>query len=292
MEGNKMKFTKMHGLGNDYVYIDCFEHPEAINQAEILSKYFSSPHIGIGSDGVIFILPPKDNYNDFQMRIFNSDGSEGKMCGNGIRCVGKYVYDKGLTNSKKLRIETLSGVKDLTLFTDKDNQVKSVEVNMGKPDIKGLTSLNILGRLIKGYSVSMGNPHFVVLPKQVQPSEVNDFGKAVEEDSYFAPERTNVEFIEPTKDKDTLRVRVWERGSGRTMACGTGACASFAVSNHIKILPQKANIVLDGGKLSISYDKNGNILMNGPATTVFSGEITDKQLRQIIHTQQIVEKIR
>ena len=287
-----MKFTKMHGLGNDYVYMNGFEYPEAINNAETLAKYFSLSHIGIGSDGVIFILPAKDGKNDFQMRIFNSDGSEGKMCGNGIRCVGKYVYDYGLTTSKRLRVETLSGVKKLTLFTDEDNQVESVEVNMGKPQIKGLTSLNILGRLIKGYCVSVGNPHFVVLPNQVSPLEVNNFGKALEEDPYFAPERTNVEFIEPAKSKNTLRVRVWERGSGRTMACGTGACASFAVSNHIKMVSNRANVILDGGKLSVSYDEGGNILMKGPATSVFTGEITDKQLKQIIHTQQIVEKIR
>ena len=126
-----MEFTKMHGLGNDYVYINCYKHPNAIKNAEVLAKYFSLSHIGIGADGVIFILPPKDEKNDFQMRIFNSDGSEGKMCGNGIRCVGKYVYDNGLTTSKSLRIETLSGIKKLTLFTDQDNQVKSVEVNMG-----------------------------------------------------------------------------------------------------------------------------------------------------------------
>ena len=287
-----MKFTKMHGLGNDYVYMNGFEYPEAINNAETFAKYFSLSHIGIGSDGVIFILPAKDYKNDFQMRIFNSDGSEGKMCGNGIRCVGKYVYDYGLTTSKKLRIETLSGVKKLTLFTDEDNQVKSVEVNMGKPQIKELASLNILGRLIKGYRVSVGNPHFVVLPNQVSPLEVNDFGKALEEDPYFAPERTNVEFIESTKSKNTLRVRVWERGSGRTMACGTGACASFAVSNHIKMVSNRANVILDGGKLSVGYDDSGNILMTGPATSVFTGEITDKQLKQIIHTQQVVEKIR
>lgn len=282
----------MHGLGNDYVYIDCFAHPDAINNAEALAKYFSLFHIGIGSDGVIFVLPPKDSKNDFQMRIFNSDGSEGKMCGNGIRCVGKYVYDSGLTRSKKLQIETLSGVKFLTLFTDEDNQVNRVAVNMGKPQIKGLASLNILGRLIKGYSVSVGNPHFVVLPQQVQPNEVNDFGNALEYDAYFAPERTNVEFIEPAKDKDTLRVRVWERGSGRTMACGTGACASFVVSNHIKMVSNNAKIVLDGGELSVGYDENGNIIMTGPATTVFTGEITDKQLKQIICAQQTIEKIR
>lgn len=287
-----MKFTKMHGLGNDYVYINCFKYPKAIDSAESLSRYFSLPHIGIGSDGVIFILPPKNNENDFQMRIFNSDGSEGKMCGNGIRCVGKYVYDNGLTTSKKLRIETLSGVKKLVLFTDKNNQVNRIEVNMGKVQIKGLISLNILGRLIKGYNVSVGNPHFVVLPKQVFPSEVNDFGKAIEEDPYFAPERTNVEFIESVKDKDALRVRVWERGSGRTMACGTGACASFAISNHIKMVSDKAKIILDGGELSVGYDENKDILMTGLATTVFTGNITDRQLKQIIQTKQIVERIR
>ena len=287
-----MKFTKMHGLGNYYVYINCFENPNAINEAQTLAQYFSLSHIGIGSDGVIFILPPKDNKNDFQMRIFNSDGSEGKMCGNGIRCVGKYVYDNGLTTSKKLQIETLSGIKTLTLFTDEDNQVSKVQVNMGKAEIKELASLNILGRLIKGYRVSVGNPHFVVLPQQVEPEQVDDFGKALEFDSYFAPERTNVEFIEPAKEKDTVRVRVWERGSGRTMACGTGACASFAVSNHIQMVSDKAKIILDGGELSISYDENKNVLMTGPATTVFTGEITDKQLKQIIQAQQIVEKIK
>ena len=287
-----MKFTKMHGLGNDYVYIDGYAHPDAINNAEVLAKYFSLSHIGIGSDGVIFILPPKDKKNNFQMRIFNSDGSEGKMCGNGIRCVGKYVYDNGLTTSKKIRIETLSGVKTLTLFTDEDDQVNKVQVNMGNAQIKELTLLKILGRLIEGYCVDVGNPHFVVLPGQVKPSEVNDFGKSIEADACFAPERTNVEFIEPTKDKGALRVRVWERGSGRTMACGTGACASFAVSNHIKMVSDKAKIVLDGGELSISYDEKGNILMTGPATTVFTGEITDKQLKQIIRTQQTIEKIR
>lgn len=287
-----MKFTKMHGLGNDYVYIDGFKYPKAIDNAETLAKYFSLSHIGIGSDGVIFILPPKDQKNDFQMRIFNSDGSEGKMCGNGIRCVGKYVYDNGLTTSKNLQVETLSGVKFLTLFTDEDNQVNKVQVNMGKAEIKELTLLKILGRLIEGYCVDVGNPHFVVLPKQVKPAEVNDFGKAIEADACFAPQRTNVEFIEPVKDKNTLRVRVWERGSGRTMACGTGACASFVVANHIKMVSNKAKIVLDGGELSISYDENKNVLMMGPATSVYSGEITDKQLKQIIQAQQIVEKIK
>lgn len=287
-----MKFTKMHGLGNDYVYIDCSKQPDAIDNAEVLAKYFSLSHIGIGSDGVIFILPPKDSKNDFQMRIFNSDGSEGKMCGNGIRCVGKYVYDNGLTTSKNLQIETLSGVKNLTLFTDEDNQVSAVQVNMGKAEVKELTLLKILGRLIEGYCVNVGNPHFVVLPGQIKPAEVNDFGKAIETDSCFAPERTNVEFIEPAKDKDALRVRVWERGSGRTMACGTGACASFAVANHIKMVSDRAKIVLDGGELSVSCDENKNILMTGPATTVFTGEITDKQLKQIMQTQQVVEKIR
>ncbi|MBP5534956.1 MAG: diaminopimelate epimerase [Alphaproteobacteria bacterium] len=287
-----MKFTKMHGLGNDYVYIDGYAYPKAIDNAEDLAKYFSLSHIGIGSDGVIFVLPPKDNKNDFQMRIFNSDGSEGKMCGNGIRCVGKYVYDNGLTTSKKLRIETLSGVKHLTLFTDEDNQVSAVQVNMGKVEIKELTLLKILGRLIEGYCVNVGNPHFVVLPGQIKATEVNDFGKAIENDACFAPERTNVEFIEPAKAKDALRVRVWERGSGRTMACGTGACASFAVANHIKMVSDNAKVILDGGELSVSYDKNKDVLMAGPATTVFTAEITDKQLKQIARTQQVVEKTR
>ena len=152
--------------------------------------------------------------------------------------------------------------------------------------------MNILGRLIKGYNVSVGNPHFVVLPKQVFPSEVNDFGKALEEDPYFAPERTNVEFIEPTEGKNALRVRVWERGSGRTMACGTGACASFAVANHINMVLGRVTIILDGGELSVGYDENKDILMTGPATTVFTGNITDRQLKQIIQTKQIVERIR
>lgn len=278
-----MKFTKMNGLGNDYVYVDATKEKIPDNISEI-AKFISNRHFGIGSDGLILIC--KSDICDFKMKMYNMDGSEAQMCGNGIRCVGKYVYDKGLTHKNKITVETLAGDKTLRLNIAK-GKVNTVEVDMGEPilepnkipvDIKSDEHI-IKDLLIKAIDktftftcVSMGNPHAVTLVNDVEKFNVAKYGSILENDIHF-PERANIEFIEIIDDR-TIKMRVWERGAGETFACGTGACAVAVASVINKLVEREVTVKLLGGDLEIKWNKeNNHVYMTGPATTVFEGEI-------------------
>lgn len=260
-----MHFTKMHGLGNDYLYV-YGEVPENIRE---LSKKLSDRHFGAGSDGMIYITP--SDCADFKMRIFNADGSEARMCGNGIRCVGKYVYDKGYTDKTCLSIETLSGIKILQMRPC-GGSIKSVMVDMGKADVGKEMLLNIHGTAVTGIPVSVGNPHFVIFTDDVDQVPIYMLGPQIERHESF-PGGVNVEFVQ-VLGKDRLRMRVWERGSGVTMACGTGACASAAAAVRKGCAGYRTPIelYLDGGKLEISVMENNTVMMDGPAEFVYEGE--------------------
>ncbi len=275
-----IKFTKMHGLGNDYVYIDAIN--QDIKEPSSLAQFVSNRNFGVGSDGLILIC--KSDIADFKMSMFNSDGSEAEMCGNGIRCVGKFVYDKGLTNKTELAIETLAGIKYLQLNV-KDGKVETVKVDMGEPifkpeeipviseqnPVKALKSVAD-GKEFIMTCVSMGNPHAITIVENVKQFDVEKYGKILEVDKLF-PKRINVEFIEIV-DKNRIKMRVWERGSGETLACGTGACAT-AVACCINGYTERQVIVeLLGGNLQIEWNnENNHVYMTGPAVTVFEGEL-------------------
>ena len=275
-----IKFTKMHGLGNDYVYIDAIN--QNIENESSLAQFVSNRHFGIGSDGLILIC--KSDVADFKMRMFNSDGSEAEMCGNGIRCVGKFVYDKGLTNKTTVKIETLAGIKTLILNT-KDGKVETARVDMGEPileaekipvisnenPVKNLI-LNAEGEKFKFTCVSMGNPHAITVVDSTENFDVEKYGKVLEVDKAF-PKKANIEFAQIV-DKHNIKMRVWERGAGETLACGTGACAT-AVACHINGLTErKVNIELLCGNLEIEWNKEDNhVYMTGPAVTVFEGTL-------------------
>ncbi len=275
-----MKFTKMHGIGNDYVYVNCFE--EQVLDAPNLAIKLSKRHFGVCSDGLILICP--SDVADFRMEMYNADGSRGKMCGNGIRCVGKYVYDKGLTDKTIVKIETDSGIKTLELMLE-NNLVKSVKVNMGSPELlpeKIPVSLNgeqivnhlleIDGEKYHITCVSMGNPHAVIFCDNVDDLELEKIGPKFEKHEIF-PEQVNTEFVQVI-DKNTLKMRVWERGSGETLACGTGACATLVAAVLNKKSDETAKIILKGGELEISWDKKENLIyMTGPAEFVFDGQL-------------------
>lgn len=268
-------FTKMHGIGNDYIYINCLSStPLDIPQ---LSIEMSRPHFGVGSDGIILILPSE--VADFKMRIFNADGSEARMCGNGSRCVGKYVWDKGLAHSTVVSLETLSGIKTLHLHLGPDGLVESVTVDMGAPaftadvlpegemiDAEVETSVGP----VRLTAVSMGNPHGVVFVETMDSVDVHALGRELELHPMW-PDRANIEFV--TIDAlGRLTMRVWERGSGETMACGTGACATAAAAFRLGHAKEKATIHLLGGDLEITLNpSDGHLLMTGPAATVFEG---------------------
>ncbi|MCD6322948.1 MAG: diaminopimelate epimerase [Clostridiales bacterium] len=275
-----MKFTKMQGIGNDYVYINCFE--ETVTDPKALAITVSDRHFGIGSDGLIMIC--QSDIADFRMRMFNADGSEGEMCGNGIRCVGKFVYDKGLTDNKTVSIETLAGIKILELFTV-DNMVEKVKVDMGEPILKPSDIPVLLGNetcisleistdddSYLATCVSMGNPHAVVYVESVDMIEVEKKGPPMENNEVF-PNRVNTEFVEVMNNGE-LKMRVWERGSGETLACGTGACAVL-VASVLNNKSSRENIIhLLGGNLEIKWDETDNhVYMTGPAVTVFEGDI-------------------
>lgn len=260
-----MEFTKMHGLGNDYLYV-YGDVPE--NIAELSGK-LSERHFGAGSDGMIYIS--KSDIADFKMRIFNADGSEAKMCGNGIRCVGKFVYDKGYTDKKHLSIETLSGVKYLMLQTV-NGKVKTVTVDMGKAEAGQPKTLTIAGETVSLIPVSVGNPHAVIFVDDMESAPLTTLGPKIERHPDF-PDGVNVEFVQVLQ-KDKLRMRVWERGSGVTMACGTGACASVmaAISAKHCRYDETVSVVLDGGTLKIQITSDNTVQMTGPAETVYEGE--------------------
>ena len=273
-----IKFTKMHGLGNDYVYMDAI-HQKIENESS-LAQFVSNRHFGIGSDGLILIC--KSDIADFKMRMFNSDGSEAEMCGNGIRCVGKFVYDKGLTDKTTVTIETLAGIKTLELNT-KDGKVETVKVDMGEPilnpkeipvisdeePVKNLM-LEAEGRKFKFTCVSMGNPHAITEVEDTEKFDVEKYGKVLEVDKAF-PNKTNVEFIQIV-DKNHVKMRVWERGAGETLACGTGACATAVACYLNGKTDRNVEVELLGGKLYIEWnEENNHIYMTGPAVTVFEG---------------------
>lgn len=276
-----MKFSKMHGIGNDYVYVNCFK--ETVENPEAVSIFVSDRRFGIGSDGLILIMP--SDKADFRMRIFNADGSEAMMCGNGTRCVGKYVYDHGMTDKTDITLETNSGIKYLKLFV-KDGKVDSVTVDMGKAILKPrdipvdsdldlfvAQPVEVAGKEYKITAVSMGNPHAIVYVDNVDSLDLEKIGSDFENHKLF-PNRVNTEFIKVIDDK-TLQMRVWERGSGETFACGTGACASVvsSVLNNYCKYDEEVLVHLRGGDLRITYRKDGTVMMTGPATQVFDGEI-------------------
>ena len=273
-----IKFTKMQGLGNDYVYMDAI-HQKIENESS-LAQFVSNRHFGIGSDGLILIC--KSDIADFKMRMFNSDGSEAEMCGNGIRCVGKFVYDKGLTDKTTVTIETLAGIKTLELNT-KAGKVETVKVDMGEPilnpkeipvisdeePVKNLM-LEAEGRKFKFTCVSMGNPHAITEVEDTEKFDVEKYGKVLEVDKAF-PNKTNVEFIQIV-DKNHVKMRVWERGAGETLACGTGACATAVACYLNGKTDRNVEVELLGGKLFIEWnEENNHIYMTGPAVTVFEG---------------------
>ena len=276
-----LQFTKMHGLGNDYVYMDAIN--QKIENRSELAKFVSDRHFGIGSDGLILICPSEKA--DFRMQMFNQDGSEAEMCGNGIRCVGKFVYDKGLTNKETITVETLAGIKTLVM-TEKNGKIETARVDMGEPilepekipvmskenPVKNL-KLNEEDKEFNFTCVSMGNPHAVTFIKEdVNKFDICKYGSKLEINSAF-PKKANIEFINVIDDK-TLKMRVWERGAGETLACGTGACASAVAAILNGYTTREVTVHLLGGDLKIKWDKNDNhVYMTGPATTVFEGKI-------------------
>jgi len=276
-----LKFTKMHGIGNDYIYVNCFE--EKVENTEAVSIYVSDRHKGIGSDGLVLIMP--SDKADFRMRIFNADGSEAMMCGNATRCIGKYVYDKGLTDKTEITLETNSGIKYLTLFPE-NGKVEYVEVDMGKAVIvpkeipvmaEGESFISVPvevgGKEYKITCVSMGNPHAVVYLDNIADLELEKMGPLFENHKLF-PDRINTEFIE-ILDSRTLNMRVWERGSGETFACGTGACASVVASvlNGYCRRDEEITVHLRGGDLKITYCGDGTVIMKGPAALICDGDV-------------------
>ena len=282
-----MKFTKMHGLGNDYVYVNCFE--EKIYNPQAVARFVSDRHFGIGSDGLIMINPSKTA--DFEMEMYNADGSRGEMCGNGIRCVAKYVYDYGLTGKTQISVETLGGIKYLDL-TVEDGKVSLVKVDMGKPELEAdlipIISereqvidepIEVDGKEYHMTGVSMGNPHAVIYVDDVKGLDLEKIGPKFENHERF-PKRINTEFVHCI-DRQTVEMRVWERGSGETLACGTGACAVAVSSILNNLTDTQVTVKLLGGDLQIEWDREKDrVFMTGPATVVFDGVIDITEIKE------------
>lgn len=275
---NRIHFTKMDGAGNDYIYVDTTRYP--ISDPQTASVKWSNRHTGIGSDGLVLIGKPSIlSGADFSMRIFNADGSEAKMCGNASRCIGKYLYERHLTDSSEIKLETLSGVKTLSLTLSPDRlTVSGVTVDMLQPAFHqasqydeqvGLGALREYGHPL---FVSMGNPHCVVFVDDIAAIDVARVGAMGEHLPAF-PERCNIEFAQLT-GTDELRTRVWERGSGITMACGTGACATAVAAAHVGLTSRESDVVMDGGRLHVRWAEDDHVMLSGPAEFVFDGEIT------------------
>lgn len=281
-----MMFFKMQGLGNDYVYIDCINGKEPIDIKNLTNR-LSNRHFGVGSDGLILLC--KSKVADLKMRMFNSDGSEAQMCGNGIRCVAKLAYELGLICEEITTIETLSGIKTLKLNIV-NGKVKTVEVDMGAPileatkipvssnakieDKKVKAEVKVKNKKIELTCVSMGNPHAVTFVDDIKKIKVAEYGPILENSDIF-PEKANIEFVEIV-DKNNIKMRVWERGSGETLACGTGACSSVVASSLNGYTDRKVNVQLLGGNLEIEWKPNNHVHMTGPAVTVFKGEWIDE----------------
>jgi len=262
-----IKFTKMHGAGNDYIYVDTTKYP--IESPEKLSVAWSAPHTGIGSDGLVLI--GSSEKADFSMRIFNADGSEAKMCGNASRCIGKYLYEYGLTSKTAITLDTLSGIKILQLHVE-DGKVDTVTVDMGTPSGMKEQIVETNGQKFTGITVSMGNPHLVIFVDDIEEVDLGSIGPELENHPLF-PGRINVEFAQLLED-GKIRMRVWERGSGITQACGTGACATAVAAALSGKAGRQSDIIMDGGTLTIEWnEKNDRVLMTGGATKVFDGEM-------------------
>ncbi len=279
-----MKFTKMHGIGNDYVYINCFENTVA--NAPELARRISDRHKGVGSDGLVLIMPASSTA-DVRMRMFNSDGSEAEMCGNAIRCVGKYVFERGIARKKELSVETLAGTRHLHLHT-RGNRVTGATVDMGRPEwrpkripmmLEGETCLEhpllVGGESYAISCVSMGNPHAVTFVEDIGALPLERIGPLIENHPRF-PKKTNVEFAQ-VLDKKHLRMRVWERGAGETQACGTGACATAVVAARLGLAERDVRIDLAGGQLEIAWGEDDHVRMTGGAVSVFEGEWHENQ---------------
>ena len=261
-----MKFTKMQGIGNDYGYVNCFE--EHVADPKETARKISDRHFGVGSDGLVLICP--DPEADFRMRMFNADGSESEMCGNAARCVGKYVYERGLTRKKEISLMTGAGLKILKIHESKGH-VESVRVDMGEPVVSGSEETVSAGNRIFSFTrVSMGNPHAVIFMDSVEDFDVAGYGAIIENHPVF-PNRTNTEFAKIV-NKNRIRMRVWERGAGETMACGTGACATLVAAAANQLTGRTASLDLNGGTLTIEWDESTNhVFQEGPAEFVFDG---------------------
>ncbi len=286
----KVKFTKMHGAGNDYIYVDCCSEAslravlcsEAAGDSafslEALAKRLSDRHFGIGSDGLVLILP--SDKADLRMRMFNADGSEAQMCGNAARCVARYAYDHGLVHKESFTLETLAGIKTLrveTPYIASPSETFLVSVDMGEPELinKDLTALTATVETrrwcVSSKVVSMGNPHAVFFVPNLNDIDVHTLGKAIENDPLF-PERTNVEFVEII-NKTEVRMRVWERGSGETLACGTGACAVCVAGATLGLTEHNITLHLLGGDLQVRWEEDNHVILTGPAEYAFTGEV-------------------
>ena len=263
-----VKFTKMQGLGNDYVYINCFE--EKVDHPSELAIRISDRHFGIGSDGLVLIRPCETA--DFEMKMYNADGSEAEMCGNASRCIGKYVYERGLTGRKEITLKTGAGIKRL-MIREENGKAASVRVDMGKPEVESIRETIVAGgRPYTITRVSTGNPHAVIFVDNADEYDVHTIGKLIENHPAF-PNRTNVEFA-AVIDRSHIRMRVWERGSGETLACGTGACATLTAAAVNGLTEEKAVLKLNGGDLLIEL-KDGIVYQEGPAEFVFDGELAE-----------------
>lgn len=281
MTHRKISFTKMHGAGNDYIYVNTLLYN--ISRPEDCSIAWSKPHTCIGSDGLVLIGKPSSTEADFSMRIFNADGSEAMMCGNASRCIGKYVFERGMTQKTSIRLETLSGIKTLNLHVE-GKEVKSVTVDMLEPMFRnanqytpteneqGERALEAGGRMFAGTFVSMGNPHFVIFVDDIDTIDIARYGSLLERHETF-PQRCNIEFA-GVRDDGSVRTRVWERGSGITLACGTGACATAVAAAATGRRPRQSTICMDGGNLMIEWrEKDNHVYMTGPAAFAFDGEV-------------------
>ena len=278
-----IEFVKMHGLGNDYLYINCIKNREPLFPEE-LAKRLSNRHFGVGADGIILVCNSK--IADFKMRIFNSDGSEAEMCGNGIRGFAKYVYDYNLIDKNEFKIETIAGIRKVKLNTLNKSITENITVDMGEPilhpvkipvltreepPIKDL-KIVIKNKIFTITCVSMGNPHAIIRLHNLEDINIKEYGPLIENRSEF-PKRTNVEFIE-IKDRSRIKMKVWERGAGETLACGTGACASTVASVLNGYTERKVVVELLGGELEVEWnEEDSHVYMTGPATTVFRGRI-------------------
>lgn len=283
-----MKFTKMHGCGNDYVYVNCME--KMLEDPDQVSRFVSDRHFGVGSDGLILICP--SDQADFRMAMYNADGSEGEMCGNGIRCVAKYVYDYGLTDQTSISVETKGGIKYLDL-TVKEGKVSLVKVNMGSPILKPSLipirsdkeqfvdePVTVDGKVYRMTGVSMGNPHVVTFVDDTASLNLEKIGPSFENHELF-PNRINTEFVQ-VLSRHEINMRVWERGSGETLACGTGTCASAVACVLNGKTDEHLTVHLLGGDLEIFYDRaNDTVWMTGPASVVFDGELSEESIKKI-----------